>query len=173
MKKFCLNKTLHFSSFIEVRSKGKDILYSETEVKKVFGYDIFTKNLRTFAGNGNKELTYGPCLDASFRQPCCLAVECNNVTYVTDAMSASLSMVTTTNNTANFLQNVGALHDTFSMHERGENYKRFDLEEAHYCIISNCVTTLETNQQKIVNDVKEKLTKVLNGPALQKKLLNK
>ena len=48
----------------------------------------------------------------------------------------------------------------------GEKYKRFVLEEAYYCIISNYyfVTTLETNQQKIVNDVKEKLPKVLNGP---------
>ena len=33
-----------------------------------------------------------------------------------------------------------------------------------YCLISNCVTTLETNLQKINNDVKEKLPKVLNDP---------
>ena len=47
---------------------------------------------RTFSGNGNKELTDGPCLDTSFQQPCCLAVDCNYVTFVTDAMSASLPL---------------------------------------------------------------------------------
>ena len=83
-----------------------------------------------------KNFTDGPCLDAGFQQPCCLAVECNNVTYVTDAMSASSSITTTTNNTFNFLKNVGALHDVFSIHERGKEYKRFVLEEAHYCIRS-------------------------------------
>ena len=62
---------------------------------------------RTFSGNGNKELTDGPCLDTSFQQPCCLAVYCNYVTFVTDAMSASLPMITTTNNTVNFLKNKG------------------------------------------------------------------
>ena len=68
-------------------------------------------------------------------------------------MSASLSMITTTSNTINFLKNVEALYDAFSIHERGKEYKRCTLEEAH-CLISNCVTTLETNQQKIVNGVK-------------------
>ena len=126
-------------------------------------YDIFTKNLRIFAGNGNNELTDRPCVDTSFGQPCGLAVEFDNATYVTDVMPASLSMITTTNNTANFLKNVEALYDTFSIHERGKEYKQSIIEEAH-CLISNCVTTLETNQQKIVKDVKEKLPKVLNGP---------
>ena len=114
------------------------------------------------AGNGNNELTDGSSLDASFWQPCGLALEFDNVTYVTDAMSASLSMITTTNNTVNFLKSVGALNDAFSIHERGKEYERCTLEEAH-CFISTCVTTLETNQQKIVNDIKEKLPKVLNG----------
>ena len=50
----------------QVLSKGKDILFSEPEVKKVFAYDTFTKNLRTFAGKGNNELTDKLCLDASF-----------------------------------------------------------------------------------------------------------
>ena len=147
----------------QVCSKGKDILFSEPEARKVFAYDIFTKNLRVFAGNGNNELTGGPCLDASFRQRSGLAVQFDNVTHVTDAMSASLSMTTTTNDTVIFLKNVGALYDAFSIHERRKEYKRCTLEEAH-CLISNCVTTLETNEQKIVNDIKEKLPKVLNGP---------
>ena len=146
----------------QVRSKGKDILFSEPEARKVFVYDIFTKNLRAFAGNGNNELTGGPCLDASFRQRSGLAVEFDNVTHVTDAMSASLSMITTTNDTVIFLKKVGALYDAFSIHERGKEYKRCTLEEAH-CLISNCVTTLEINEQKIVHDIKEKLPKVLNG----------
>ena len=89
-------------------------------------------------------------------------------------MSASLSMITTTHNTVNFLKKVGVLHDVFSIHEKGKEYKRFTLEQAHYCIISNCVTTLETNQQNIVNDVKAKLPKVLSGPNgdAAQKLLN-
>ena len=64
-------------------------------------------------------------------------------------------MIITTNNTLNFLKNVGALHDAFSIHEREKEYKRFVLEEAQYYIISNCVTTLKINQQKIVIDVKK------------------
>ena len=64
----------------QVRSKGKDILFSEPEARKVFTYDIFTKNLRILAGNRNNELTDGSSLDASFRQPCGLAVEFDNVT---------------------------------------------------------------------------------------------
>ena len=140
----------------QVLSKGKDILFSEPEVKKVFAYDTFTKNLRTFAGKGNNELTDKPYLDASFQQLCGLAVEFENVVSVTDAMSTSLSMMTTTNNTVSFW---GALYGVFSIQESGEEYKRYNLEEAH-CLISNCVTTLETNQQKIVNDLKEKLPKL-------------
>ena len=54
----------------EVRLKEKDMLFLEPEANKVLTYDIFTKNLRLFAGNGNNELTDEPCLDASFRQPC-------------------------------------------------------------------------------------------------------
>lgn len=65
----------------------------------VFSYDIVTKSLGKSAGNGNKEMTEAPCSYASFRQPYCLAVVCNNVTCATDSMSASLSMTTTTNNT--------------------------------------------------------------------------
>ena len=49
-----------------------------------------------------------------------------------------------------------------SLHEKEEEYKRYTLEETH-CLISNCVTTLKTNRQKIVSDVKEKLPKVPNG----------
>ena len=64
-------------------------------------------------------------------------------------------MITTTNNTVNFLKNVGVLHDAFSIHERRKEYKKFVLEEAQYCIISNCVTTLKINQQKIVIDIKK------------------
>ena len=78
-------------------------------------------------------------------------------------MSASLSMITATNNTVNFLKNVGALYDAFSIHERRKEYKRCTLEEAH-CAISNCVTTLGINQQKIVNYIKEKLPKVFKWP---------
>ena len=64
--------------------------YSEPEFQKVFAYDIFTTNLRKFAENGNNEVTDRPCLNASFRQPSFLAVECNNVTYVINTVSASL-----------------------------------------------------------------------------------
>ena len=72
-------------------------------------------------------------------------------------MSDSLFFVkiTTTNNTVNFLKNVGTLRDAFSIHERKKEYERFFLEKAHYCISSNCVTTLNINQQKIVYDVKK------------------
>ena len=65
-------------------------MYLEHEVQKVSAYDIFTTNLRKSAGNGNKELTNVPCLDASFLHSCCLTVEYNNVTYITNAMSAFL-----------------------------------------------------------------------------------
>ena len=77
----------------EVRLKEKDMLFLEPEANKVLTYDIFTKNLRLFAGNGNNKLTDEPCLDASFRQPCSWTVEFDNVTNVTDAMSASLTMI--------------------------------------------------------------------------------
>ena len=53
----------------QVRLKEKDTLFLEPEANKVLTYDIFTKNLRLFAKNGNNELTDEPCLDASFRQP--------------------------------------------------------------------------------------------------------
>ena len=78
-------------------------------------------------------------------------------------MSASFSVITTTNNKVDFLKNVGVLYDAYSIHERGEEYKRFTLEEPH-CLISNYLTTLEISQQKIVNDVKKKLPKVRNDP---------
>ena len=37
-------------------------------------------------------------LDESFRQPCCLALKCNYVICITDAISASLLITTTPNN---------------------------------------------------------------------------
>ena len=39
-----------FQSY-QVRSKDKDILFSEPGVKKVFAYDIFFKKLRIFVGS--------------------------------------------------------------------------------------------------------------------------
>ena len=84
---------------------------------QILAHDIFTKNLRIFAGNGNNELTERPCLDASFRQPYDLAIEFDNVASVTDAISTSLSMITTTNNTQKIYS--GALYGVFSTHEEG------------------------------------------------------
>ena len=88
-------------------------------------------------------------------------------------MSASFSVITTTNNKVDFLKNVGVLYDAYSIHERGEEYKRFTLEEPH-CLISNYLTTLEISQQKIVNDVKKNYQRFEMTPneTLHKKLLN-
>ena len=84
-------------------------------------------------------------------------------------------MIITTNNTLNFLKNVGALHDAFSIHEREKEYKRFVLEEAQYYIISNCVTTLKINQQKIVIDVKKNYQRfeMAQKETMYEKLLHK
>ena len=55
------------------------------------------------------------------------------------------------------------MYDAFSIHARGKEYKQCTLGEDH-CLITNCVTTLEDNKQKIVDGVKEKLPTVLNDP---------
>ena len=53
-------------------------------------------------------------------------------------MPASLSMITTTNNKVNFRTDVGALYyDAFFINERGKEYKRCTLEEAHFHIVSD------------------------------------
>ena len=147
---------------VQVRTRQNRVLFTDPHKRQILAYCPATAVTDVFAGNGVEDLIDGPLLQSSFRQPSGIGVEFNNVVYVTDAMSASISMITTKINMIAFQKDLGGLYNAFSTHRRGEHYDIYTLPDA--CELgSQCKKRLLENQELITQNV-DNLPNALNGP---------
>ena len=121
-----------------------------------------SKSLHQFAGNGESSHKEGPVLESSFRKPCGLAVEFDNVVYVCDVDANRVNLITSLDRTSSFLREVGNLYAAFSVHEKG---KKFQLQTSREAIqfVESGVDHLHDNERVIRARVDEQLPSALNG----------
>ncbi len=93
----------------QVKKMGHNVLFSNPINRKLFIFDQDSASIHAFAGNGNESSVDGPLADCSFRQPLGIAVEFDNVIYLTDAMSRTVNIISPIKNTVAFLDAVGCL----------------------------------------------------------------
>ena len=84
----------------------------------------------TFAGNGKKIHAEEFALKCSFCKPCGIAVEFDNVVYITDIDTIRVNVITPLINTAEFLKYVGSLYKAFSIHNKGDRYELQKVKDA-------------------------------------------
>ena len=101
--------------------------------------------------------------EMSFKSPRGLAVEFDNVLYVVDHVTESVSIITPVKNTSYFLRNLGKLYDAFSIHKKNAKYELNTIEDAIE-MVKSCHQFLSENEKSIRDDVSERLPGVLNGP---------
>lgn len=148
---------------LQVRKRGPDIIFSDPTNRKIYKYILEPATLEDFAGSGNENSVDGPVDQCSFRQPCRINVEIDNVVYATDAMSGTVIIISSLSNTVKFLEAVGDLYRGFSVHDKGKPYETFNLESA-LALTHNCHVFLDENEQAIHHEVNANLAKTLNGP---------
>ena len=114
----------------QVRKRGPNIIFSDPQNRKIYKYTIKSSTLEDFAGSGNEDSVDGPLAQCSFRQPCGIDIEFDNVVYATDAMSETVSITSPLTNTVKFLKAVGDLYRGFSVQDKGRPYETFNLQSA-------------------------------------------
>ncbi len=98
-----------------------------------------------FVGDGKETSSDGPNLESSFRQPCGIDVEFDNVVYITDIMTHSVVLITPVSETVRFLRLISYLYKAFSVHRKGKSYDTCNLNNAiEY--VNACVESLERNK---------------------------
>jgi len=148
----------------KIKRRQQCVLFTDPTNRMIYSYDTESMRLIVFAGNGKETSVDGPNLEASFRQPCGIDVEFENVVYVTDIMTHSIILITPLSETIRFLRSIGCLYKAFSVDKKGESYDRCNLKGAiEY--VNTCLETLQLNKRAISADVTcRKLPKTLNGP---------
>ena len=148
----------------QVKKIGRNVLFSGPINRRLFIFDQDSASIHAFAGNGNESSVDGPLSDCSFRQPLGIAVEFDNVIYLTDAMSGTVNIISPIKNTVAFLDAVGCLYKAFSVHEKGKTFPSHD-SRAAVTMVNHCRKLLEYNERNIYNDMGvTSLPKKLNGP---------
>ena len=123
--------------------------------------DIFVEIFaEIFAGNGKN---IGLALECSFCKPCGIAVEFDNVVYITGIDTNRVNVITPLINTAEFLKYVRSLYKAFSIHDKSNRYELQTAKRAAN-IVNNFESHLSTLTQSLKSKVDKKLPKHLNGP---------
>ena len=76
------------------------------------------------AGNGKNMHAEGLPLECSFCKPYGIAVEFDNVVYITNIDTNRINAMAPLINTAEFLKYVGSLYKAFSIHNKGDRSYR-------------------------------------------------
>ena len=120
--------------------------------------DIFAEIFaEIFAGNTKNIHAEGLALECSFCKPCGIAVEFDNVVYITDIDTNRVNVITPLINTAEFLKYVGSLYKAFSIHNKSDRYELPIVKDA-----VNIVNNFESYLSKLTQNIKFKVDK--NGP---------
>lgn len=146
-----------------ISARRSDVIFTDPTNHKLYKYSSDSGDVHVFAGNGEEGNLDGPAEECSFRQPSGIAVEFDNILYVTDSMSGTVHILTSLQNTVRFLRAVGGLYKAFSIHERGKTYENYDMPSAIE-LVKECRTLLKENEDAIKQNVRSKLPSTLNGP---------
>lgn len=161
---YVATKQLIVSIHSKYEQQHQKNFFSDPIKRVVYSFDHLKEpiSLEKFAGNGEEKNIDGPTSSCSFKQPCGIAIEFNEVVYITDAKSASIHVVTNLKKNVEFLQSIGSLHDAFSVHAKGEKMDHLPLHEASKRIKS-CLDFLLSNQLSIREDISQPLPLSLDG----------
>ena len=86
--------------------------------------DIFAEIFaEIFAGSGKNIHAEGLALECPFCKPCGIAVDFDNVVYITNIDTNRVNDRTSLINSAEFLKNVGSLYKAFSIHNKGDRHR--------------------------------------------------
>ncbi|CAB3990306.1 Hypothetical predicted protein [Paramuricea clavata] len=146
-----------------VDNERDDVIFSDPINRKIYQYTPESEKTEIISGNGDENCIDGPVSQCSYRQPYGIAVEFDYVVYVTDAMSGTVHIISCLENTVKFLQAIGGLYKSFSVHDKGGSFEKHDLRSALE-LVSKCKDFLEENERVINRDVTSKLPRTLNGP---------
>ena len=120
--------------------------------------DIFAEiYAEIFAGNSKSVHEERLALECLFCKPCGIAVEFDNVVYITDIDTNRVNVITPLINTAEFLKYVGSLYKAFSIHNKSDRYELPIVKDA-----VNIVNNFESYLSKLTQNIKFKVDK--NGP---------
>ena len=125
VKLFTHNFTLNNGYVIIQAKKRPDNTFSDPQNRKIYKYTIDSSTLEYFAGSGNENSVDSPLAQCSFRQPCRIDIEFDNVVYAMDAMSGTVRIISPLTNTVKFLKVVGDLYRGF--YDKGKPYETFNL----------------------------------------------
>ena len=115
-----------------MRKRGPDIIFSDPQNRKIYKYTIESSALGDFVGGGNEDSVDGPVAQCSFRQPCGIDIEFDNIVYAMDATSGTVSIISPLPNTVKFLKAVGDLYRGFSVHKKRQTIRNF---QPSICIV--------------------------------------
>ena len=121
-----------------------------------------SNKVETFAGgveNGSRD---GTALYSRFYEPYGIAVEFDNVVYVSDVSVGSIKLITPLKRTAEFLSSLYSLAMAFSLHEKQVPYNVLTIDEA-IALAEKCVNVVQQNVDWIRNE-RGGSVKSLNGP---------
>ena len=103
----------------------------------------------------------GKVQDCQFRQPMGICTVSERVIYTCDAQTNSIKICTKMVEYAKFLNSVGQLFDTFSIHCKGKGYSVKSADEA-LSLFRQCKELLERNTNEI--RMSTGITSAINGP---------
>ncbi|PFX11992.1 hypothetical protein AWC38_SpisGene24119 [Stylophora pistillata] len=99
----------------QVGKRGPDIIFSDPQNRKIDKYTIESSALEDF-GRGNEDSVEGPLAQRSFRPPCGIDIEFDNVLYKTDAMSGTSALGLIHNSRVFLEENEQAIYHDVNTH---------------------------------------------------------
>ena len=138
-------------------------LVTDSKYRKVWRYLQGETNVQTFAGTGAKVHKEGVAAESSFCKPCGIAVEFDNVVYLTDIDVNRVNVITTMRDSAEFLRNVGKVYKAFGVHQKGADYVIPSLPDASR-LLAECIRYLRNNEHNIRSLCPVNLPSELKGP---------
>ena len=97
-----------------IPARGSDVIFTDPTSRKVYRYITETGKTDLFSGNGDENSVDGPAFESSFRRPCGIAAEFDQVVHVTDVMSGTIVV------TVRFLKAIGGIYTKLSLYTTKE-----------------------------------------------------
>ena len=117
-------------------------LFTTSNDNQMFYYNF--DEVQTFAGGGKDSSRAGAALYSRFYTTTGIAVEFDNVIYISDSSTGSINFITPWKRTAEFLDALHCLAKAYSLHEKHASYSLKTVEEARK-LFEQCVSVIQNN----------------------------